>query len=387
MQLALTADLLFTPLEGIREPLLLIEDGRIAEVTSRRHAAAPAGARLVKFPGQVLAPGFIDIHIHGGAGHDVMQADADSLAAVERLLARHGVTSYLPTTVTAPLDATLLSLDKLGAAVEAAASPSGELRAQPLGVHLEGPFLSHAKRGVHPPEHLLGPTPELFDRLWQAARTRVSMMTIAPELPGARETIAHAARPGVAVSLGHSNSELGPLEAAIAAGARHATHTFNAMRALDHREPGILGAALADTRLTADIIADGIHVHPRVVELFLRAKGSAGAVLITDAISATGMGDGRYRLGQFEVEVAGDRCLHDGRLAGSVLTLDRAVRNVMQFAGWSLQNAVRLATLNPARVIAMEGKKGVLAPGADADIVVLTPAGEVVRTITRGVGA
>ncbi len=387
MQLALTAATLFTPLEEIREPLLLIEDGRIAAVTSRRHTAVPAGARLVDFPGLVLAPGFIDIHIHGGAGHDVMRTDAGALAAMERHLARHGVTSYLPTTVTAPLDATLESLEKLGAAVETATAPgAGEARAQPLGLHLEGPFLSHAKRGVHPPEHLQAPSPELFDRLWEAARNRVSMMTIAPELPGACETIAHAAGRGIAVSLGHSDSDSGPVEAAIAAGARHATHTFNAMRPLDHREPGILGAALADPRLTADIIADGVHVHPRIVELFLRAKGTTGAVLITDAISATGMGDGRYRLGQLDVEVVGGRCLREGRLAGSVLTLDRAVRNVVQFAGWSLQDAVRLATLNPARVIRMERSKGTLAPGADADIVVLTPAGEVVRTITRGRG-
>lgn len=387
MQLALTAATLFTPLEEVREPLLLIEDGRIAALTSRQHASIPGGARLVEFPGLVLAPGFLDIHVHGGAGHDVMQADAGALAAMARHLARHGVTSYLPTTVTAPLDATLESLDKLGAAVESAAvSPPIEARAQPLGVHLEGPFLSHAKRGVHPPEHLLPPSPELLDRLWQGARHRVSMMTIAPELPGALKTIAHAAGRGVAVSLGHSDSQSGPVEAAIAAGARHATHTFNAMRVLDHREPGILGAALADARLTADIIADGIHVHPQIVELFLRAKGAGGAVLITDAISATGMGDGRYRLGPFDVEVRGDRCLREGRLAGSVLTLDRAVRNVVHLAGWSLQEAIRLATLNPARVIGVEGKKGLLAPGADADIVVLTPAGEVVRTITRGAG-
>ena len=387
MQLALTAATLFTPLEEVREPLLLIEDGRIAALTSRRHAAVPPNARLVEFPGLVLAPGFVDIHIHGGAGHDVMQADAGALAAMERHLARHGVTSYLPTTVTAPLDATLGALDKLGASVQSAAvSPTIEARAQPLGVHLEGPFLSHAKRGVHPPEHLLAPSPELFDRLWQASRGRVSMMTIAPELPGAGETISQAAGRGIAVSLGHSDSESGPVEAAIAAGARHATHTFNAMRALDHREPGILGAALADARLTADIIADGVHVHPQIVGLFLRAKGAGGAVLITDAISATGMGDGHYLLGPFDVEVRGDRCLRDGRLAGSVLTLDRAVRNVMHFAGWSLQDAVRLATLTPARVIGAERKKGVLVPGADADIVVLTPAGEVVRTITRGIG-
>jgi N-acetylglucosamine-6-phosphate deacetylase len=153
------------------------------------------------------------------------------------------------------------------------------------------------------------------------------------------------------------------------------------MRPLDHREPGILGAVLTDDRLTADIIADGIHVHPEVVDLFLRCKGPEGAVLITDAISATGMGDGRYRLGGLEVEVRGQRCERQGRLAGSVLTLDRAVRNVMEFANWDLRNAVRLVTLNPARIAGVAGRKGVLAPGADADIVVLTARGEVIQTL------
>ena len=241
--------------------------------------------------------------------------------------------------MTAPLDDTYVALDRLAAAIEttSARKRNGSLRAQPLGIHLEGPFLSHAKRGVHPAEHLLAPSLEVFDRLWQAARGKVSLMTVAPELPKAEYLIGEAARRGVCVSLGHSDSLLAPVEAAIAAGARHATHTFNAMRALDHREPGILGAVLADERLTADIIADGIHVHPDVVRLFLRAKGAERAVLITDALSATGMGDGRYRLGGFEFEVRGERCEHNGRLAGSVLTLDRAVRNAMKFTGCELQ--------------------------------------------------
>jgi N-acetylglucosamine-6-phosphate deacetylase len=289
--------------------------------------------------------------------------------------------------VTASLDETLVALDRLAAAIETASARrrDGSLRAQPLGVHLEGPVLSHAKRGVHPTEHLLAPSLEVFERMWQAARGKISLMTVAPELPKAEYLIGEAARRGVCVSLGHSDSPLAPVEAAITAGARHATHTFNAMRALDHREPGILGAVLADERLTADIIADGIHVHPDVVRLFLRAKGEERAVLITDALSAAGMGDGRYRLGGFEFEVRGGRCEHDGRLAGSVLTLDCAVRNVMQFAHCGLQQAVRLATLNPARVAGFGARKGQLADGADADIVVLTHAGQPIQTFVAGV--
>ncbi len=387
------ASLLFTPRESIRDPLVVVEDGRILSVASRESTDAPANLRIVNFPDAVLGPGFVDIHIHGGAGHDVMEGDEDALAAIEGHLARNGTTSYFPTTVTAPVDATLRSLEKLGAAIER--SGNGYLRAQPLGVHLEGPFISHAKRGIHPAEYIQPPSLELFDRMWQAAGGHVGLITIAPEVSGATELIAEAARRGICVSLGHSDSDLEPVQVAMLAGARHATHTFNAMRPLDHRNPGILGAVLADPGLTADIIADGIHVHPEVVRLFLQAKGLEAAVLITDGLSAAGMGDGRYRLGSFEFEVQGDRCTRDGTLAGSVLTLGRAVGNVMKFADWNLKDAIRLATLNPARVAGVatrkEGSKlvpwkGVVEPGADADLVVLSASGEVIRTIVRGAG-
>ncbi len=386
MKTVVTASLLLTPLKLIEQPMLVIEDGRIARLTSRAASEIPAGA-VRDFPGAVLAPGFIDIHIHGGAGHDVMSADDSALAGIEHSLARHGVTSYFPTTVTAALGETLAALERLAAAVErsSAAMRSEKARARPLGIHLEGPFLSHAKRGVHPPAHLQAPSLQVFERLWQAARGKVALMTIAPELPDAEIVIRAAADRGVCVSLGHSDSTLAPVQAAIAAGARHATHTFNAMRALDHREPGIAGAVLAEDRLTADIIADGVHVHPEIVRVFLRTKGVERAVLISDAISATGMGDGTYRLGGFEVRVSGQRCEHEGRLAGSVLTLDRAVRNAMQFAGWDLPPSVRLATLNPAQVAGIAGRKGQLTEGADADIVVLSPDGHLIATFVGGI--
>ena len=385
MATVLLARKLFTPLEAIDDAVIVMEDGVITAVGLRTDVRIPASARVLDFGDAVLAPGLIDIHIHGGAGHDVMEGSDEGLAAVERLMTRHGVTSYCPTTVTSPVEATLRSLDALGKAVERAASGNGDgVRARPLGVHLEGPFLSHAKRGVHPPALLQPASRELFERMWQAADGRVSVMTIAPEIEGALDLIGEASRRGVCVSLGHSDAELSQARAAIKAGARHATHTFNAMRPLDHRHPGLLGTVLTDRTVTADIIVDGIHVDPVMVDLFVRAKGAEGAVLITDAISATGMPDGTYMLGGFEVQVHDGRCEFDGRLAGSVLTLDRAVRNMMQFAGTSLQNAVRMATLNPAIVLGIAKRKGNLSVGADADIAVLTPAGEVVRTIVGG---
>jgi len=387
MQSVITADRLYTPLEQIERPLILVEDGVIAEISSLQARQAPTGSRMVDLGDVILVPGFIDIHIHGGAGHDVMEGDPKALPAVEQLLRSHGVTSYFPTTVTAPVDLTLAALERLADAIEAAGrgeSKSSDLRARPLGIHLEGPFISHVRRGVHPPASLLPPTLDMFERFWEASRGHIRIMTIAPELEGARAVIAEATRRGVCVSMGHSDADLQATQAGVAAGARHATHTFNAMRPLDHRQPGILGEVLMDQRLSAEIIADGVHVDPLIVHLFLRAKGADAAVLVTDATAATGMPNGRYRLGSLEVDVKDGKCLSDGKLAGSVLTMDKAVQNVMKFANLDLQQAVRLATLNPARTVGLPSNLGSLVPGASADMVALSPGGEVRTTIVRG---
>ena len=380
--LALTADRLLSPLDSIERPLVLVEDGRILEIARASDRPIPAGARHVDFAGAVLGPGFVDIHIHGAAGHDVMQGDPAGLAKVGAMLAKHGVTSYFPTTVTAPDDVTLRALDALAAAIERADTQNSS-GARPRGIHLEGPFLSHARRGVHPTAELQLPTLERFERFWQAARGRIRMMTIAPELPGALEVIAEAARRGVCVSLGHSDADFATADRGFEAGARHATHTFNAMRPLGHRDPGILGAVLTDARVSADIIADGIHLDPAIVRLFLKLKGAEQSVLITDGIAATGMPDGLYRLGPLEVEVKDGRCMSGGSLAGSVLTMDQAVRNVMAFTGWDLAQAVRLATLNPARAAGI-ANSGKLVAGAAADMVVLSSDGNVLQTILGG---
>ncbi|MGB8063099.1 MAG: N-acetylglucosamine-6-phosphate deacetylase [Candidatus Sulfotelmatobacter sp.] len=389
MRTIFTAARLYTPAEEIQDPLLVIEDGRISDLFSRSAKEGPGNASLIDFGDSILAPGFLDIHMHGGAGLDVMRASVSELPRLGQFEATHGVTGYFPTTVAAPLDSTCAALERLADAIDAAATPvtSGDtVQAQPLGIHLEGPFLSHKRRGVHPPEYLLQPTVEIFDRLWQAARGHVRMMTIAPEIPGAMEVIAEAARRKVCVSIGHSDAEMPVAQAAVRAGARHATHTFNAMRPLDHREPGIIGEVLSNDSLSADLIADGIHVAPEVVKVFLQAKGVERAVLITDAISATGMPDGRYQLGPIQVDVKDGKCTSGGSLAGSVLTMDRAVRNVTKFSHWNLREAVRSATLNPARAVHLAEERGVLATGAVADFVVLSPAGEVVKTVVGGRG-
>src|ERR1700733_11467101 len=378
--IVLCAKRLYTPQEEIKDPILFIEDGLISAVSSRAQQEIPKNATVIDLvkaglADAILAPGFVDIHMHGGAGLDVMRATPGELPHLNQFLTTHGVTGYFPTTVAAPLDLTYRALERLAHAIEASqSSPAANgdaVQAPPLGIHLEGPFLSHKRRGVHPPEYLVEPTLAIFESLWQAARGQVRMMTIAPELPGALEVIAEAAQRKVCVSIGHSDAVLEDALAGVRAGARHATHTFNAMRPLDHRDPGILAEVLTDDQLSADIIVDGIHVAPEVVQIFLRAKGLERSVLITDATAAAGMPDGTYQLGPIQVEVKDGRCTirgeTNGKLAGSVLTMDRAVRNVKQFAGWSLQNSIRAATLNPAAAAGL-AHHGQLTPGAEANL-------------------
>jgi N-acetylglucosamine-6-phosphate deacetylase len=364
---------------------VLVEDGKIISIGPRASFETPA--RTFDFPDAILAPGFFDVHIHGAAGHDSMEMDRTGAAEMGCFLARHGVTSYYPTTVTASEKKTLTALDRVARYISEPPAGSPEAPcARPLGVHLEGPFISQARRGVHPPQHIQDASLNTLHRYIDAARDKVRLITIAPEIPGALDVIRDASRRGIICSIGHTNASYEQTQHAIEAGARHATHTFNAMRPLEHRDPGVAGAVLTDGRLYADMIVDGLHVLPPMVDLFLRCKGADRAVLISDAISATGMPPGNYRLGEFDVEVNGLRCDCHGKLAGSVLTLDVAVRNVVRFAGWELQDAIRIATFNPAQLLGIENHKGQLVPGADADFVILSQEGDVLRTFIGGQG-
>jgi N-acetylglucosamine-6-phosphate deacetylase len=381
MRTVLIADKLWNGASLLDSPMVVMEDGQIASIASRAAAEIPAQARVLDYPGTTLAPAFFDIHIHGAAGHDVMEATPQALNAIGHFLAQRGTGSYLATTVTAPLDATLRALSGLARLI---AQPQAELQACPIGIHIEGPFLSHEKRGVHPPEHLLAPDIALFDRLYEAAKGHISLMTLAPELPGAAELTAHATGRGVCVSVGHSNATAAETRAVIAAGAVSATHTFNAMRPLDHREPGILGVVLTTDALFAELICDGIHVAPDLVRLWARAKGPSRAILVTDAMSATGMTDGEYQLGGFSVQVANGRATANGVLAGSLLTLDRALANFIQFTGAPLEQALPLLTANPAAMTGLSLQAGALAPGQPANLVVLDPAGKLIASIHYG---
>jgi N-acetylglucosamine-6-phosphate deacetylase len=337
-----------------------------------------------------ITPVFFDIHIHGAAGHDVMEGTPSALARIGAFLATKGVSNYLATTVTAPIDPTLRSLELLADAIESVNVTANATQARPVGIHLEGPFISHTKRGVHPPADIQPPSIPLFERLQQAARGHIRLITIAPEVPGALDLIEYATNSGIKVSLGHSDATAASTRSAIAAGANSATHTFNAMRRLDHREPGIAGVVLDDPSLYAELICDGIHVAPEFVRLWLRAKSETHAILVTDAISATGMPDGTYRLGELEVAVANNHCLLASdlaagteTLAGSVLTMDRAVANLQRLTGATLATAVRLASRNPAVMLGLEHLTDI-APGQPANFNLYSSAGELQQTILYG---
>jgi N-acetylglucosamine-6-phosphate deacetylase len=375
----LTADVLLDGSRKILRPAVVVEDGRIASVFSRHEADLPRDADILDFPGATLAGAFLDVHIHGAAGHDVMDAAPDFPATMGRFLASRGTGAYLATTVTAPLDRTLKAVSAL-AKVVAAGPVAGQAR--PIGIHLEGPFLSHAKRGVQPAEHLLEPDIATFDRLVEAAEGCVRLITLAPELPGSAELTAHARARGVRVSLGHSNATAAETHAAIAAGAASATHTFNAMRPLDHREPGILGAVLTDDSLYAELICDGIHTAPEMVRLWWRAKGAERGILITDGISATGMPDGEYVLGGFQVQVADGRATARGVLAGSVLTLDRALLNFLRFTGASVEHGLRLLSANPAALLGIGDRS--LTVGQPASLVAVGGDGRLMASVVNG---
>ena len=359
------------------DPIITMEGERILAIGTRsEHEFAHLD---YDFPDATITAGFLDIHFHGISGEDVMNATPDGFRKIERCLARSGVSRFLPTTVTASLDTTLYALNRMAEYIEAAPEVG---TAQAAGIHIEGPFLSPDKRGMHPAEHLMLPSPELLDRFWEAARGHIRLMTIAPELPGAPETIRHGATLGIRASMGHSMATSAQALAGIENGAVSVTHTFNAMRPFDHREPGILGVALDRRELYADLICDGFHVGPEAVRLWLKMKGSDRAILITDCLSAAGMPDGAYMAGDTVVHVEGDACRTDsGVLAGSIITLERAVANLCNIASVDLHCAARLASINPARML---GLPEVLEAGALADFNIFDSKGVRKCTFIRG---
>jgi N-acetylglucosamine-6-phosphate deacetylase len=382
MRTVVTAAKLWDGAHLLDHPILTVEDGRILSFSTRTEAESPSSPNILDFPNATLAPSFFDVHIHGAFGHDVMEATSAALDTIGQFLAARGTGFYLATTVTAPVNDTLHALSGLAHQIN---KPADDVPlARPIGIHLEGPFLSHLKRGVHPPEHLQPADVALFDRFYDAAEGHVRLMTLAPELPGAPELAAHATQRGVRVSVGHSNATAAETRAVLAAGAVSATHIFNAMRPLDHREPGILGVTLAEDSIYAELICDGIHTSPEMVKIWSRCKGPHRAILVTDAMSATGMPDGDYRLGGLTVTVANGRATSGDVLAGSLLTLDRALANFLRFTGSSLEHGLRLLTTNSAAMTGLAASAGNLRPGHPANFVAVNPDGKLAASFLHG---
>lgn len=373
----------FTPTSELPDAGILVRDGVIEAIAARHAMILPTGAQEIVEKEKIAAPGFVDVHIHGAAGHDVMEGTEDALSAIASCIGSHGTTSFVATTVTADPEAICKSSE--GIARYIAVQHEKSLRgAEVLGVHFEGPFISPARRGVHPQEWLKLPSADLLEKFIGAARGNALILTIAPELLGAMPCIDAARKSGMVVGIGHTDATYEQARAGIARGAHHAIHTYNAMRPFSHRDAGVIGAVLTSSEITAELIADGVHVDETAMRLLLQAKGAGGVILISDGISATGMPDGKYQLGGFEVTVSGGVCRNsEGKLAGSTLTLDRALRNVVAL-GASLADALRMLTLNPAKLLGIEHKKGALWPNADADIVLLNEALQVTQVYARG---
>ena len=372
-----------TPTTEMTDVGILIREGVIDAIGPRSGLSLPAGAKEVRAVDKTAVPGFIDIHIHGAGGRDVMEGTSEALEGIARKVAEYGTTSLLATTVTTGTDHICRAAAGISQYVtrqHLAKEPHAEV----LGIHLEGPFLSKERAGVHPLRWIQLPSVELLGRFLEAAAGNARLLTIAPELLGATPCIDAARKAGLVVSLGHTNADYEQTRFAIARGVRSATHTYNAMRPFTHRDPGVIGAVLTSPEISVELIVDGVHVEEGAMKLLLQAKGHERVILVSDGLAATGMPDGKYMLGDIELTVTNGVCRNAaGVLAGSTLTLDRALRNIVNL-GVPLPNAVRMLTLNPASLLGIEFKKGSLRVGADADIVLLDQGLRVTDVWVRG---
>lgn len=361
------------------------EGGRVTVEGSRIAATATADDRsgvtehateTHDLTGHWIVPGFVDIHVHGGGGASFSAGTAEEALTAIDTHRRHGTTTMLASTVTGTLDDLARQAGALSELVE-----QGDL----AGLHFEGPFISPGRCGAHDPDLLRAPEPEAVRRLLDAARGTARMMTIAPELPGGIEAVRLLAERGAIAAIGHTDATYETTRAAIEAGARAATHLFNAMPPLGHRAPGPVAALLEDERITVELVNDGTHLHPSVLRLALRAAGPDRVAFITDAMGAAGMGDGSYPLGPLRVEVTdGVARLPDGTIAGSTLTLDHALRRAVTVDGRPIDHAVRALSTTPARLLGIADRTGSLEEGKDADLVVLDADFTVVGVMRRG---
>lgn len=372
------------PLAGTLQPAQVeIRGTRIAAIHDGRTATSDNSAATLDATGCVALPGFIDVHIHGALGVDTMDADPAALARMARFVAQHGVTAFLPTTMTADAPSTLAAVQAVAAAGERPHANGAAI----LGVHLEGPFISPRFPGAQFASAIRPPDLAEFAQLCEAGPVR--MITLAPEMPGALDLVRKARALGIVAVTGHTAATYAECEAGVEAGVTQATHTYNAMSGLHHREPGTLGSVLSNDRVYAQLIADNVHVHPATMKILARCKGMARTILITDAMRAVGLPPGNYELGGQAVTVSvvkgmGECRLADGTLAGSLLTLERGLANFNAATGLSIAETWPTTSQTPAMALGLDGERGKIATGYLADLTLLDAAGEVVATVVQG---
>ena len=341
------------------------DDGLIAAIDAASNQEADRD-----FSGLWIVPGFIDIHVHGGGGADFMDATPDAVRQVARTHARHGTTTLLATTLTAERE----QIDRCIASVREVMDSPGPGEARIVGIHLEGPYISAAKRGAQPQAFIRPPDWDEMERWISLSGGAIKLVTIAPEIDGALDFIRRAAAAGVVVSIGHTSATVKEARAGIDAGARNATHLFNAMPPLAHRAPGAAAALLESDDVSVELIADGVHLHPAIAGIVSKIKGPGRIILITDAMAGAAMPDGEYSLGGSPVTVqSGTASFSDGTLAGSVLTMNQAFHNIRRFAGTIPSDAAAMTSLNAARLIGIDVWTGRLEVDFRADLAVIDP--------------
>jgi len=355
-----------TPVKSIENGALLADGGKIEAVGPVEAVPCPAGAEKIDAGGKYLVPGLIEMQLNGGFGND-FTADPSTIWTVAGDLAQFGITTFLPTVITSSIPNTAKARK-----VVTEGKPAGYKGCNPLGLHLEGPFLNPEKKGAHNPDYICTAKAENIEG-W-SPDGGVRLVTLAPEMPDALEAIRVLAKRGVVVSAGHTQATYEESMAGFDAGITYGTHLFNAMPALHHRKPGLPGALLYDERVTVGVIVDGVHVHPSLIKVIWEAIGPKRMNAVTDALAAMGLPPGsKCRLGDFDVIVTEKVCtLADGTISGAVISLDRGLRNLIEFAGCTLGEALETMTTTPARCLGMEGRIGCLEPGAQADMVLLT---------------
>ncbi|WP_158299311.1 N-acetylglucosamine-6-phosphate deacetylase [Paenibacillus antri] len=357
--------------------LLIDEEGRIEAVGGPEVAAGCGEASILDAQGMTVLPGFVDVHVHGGAGFHTMKGTYEDLNGMSRFHAAHGTTSFLATTNTDSKETIVRALRNCAVSAE-----RGLAGADLLGIHLEGPYLSAARAGAQNKSQLCAPNVEELQRFIDASQGLIRLATLAPELDGGMEAVEMLSKAGITVSIGHSDATYAQVLDAIGRGASQTTHHFNGMSPLHHREPGVAGAGLLCRELTTELIADGIHVHPAVVKLLFETKGPDRVCMITDAVSSAGLPDGDY----------GDRTMKDGQiwlkdgssLAGSSLTMIAALKNALRFTGYPLERLLPSFTAVPARQAGVSHRKGALEAGKDADFLILDEALSLVSTFVKG---